>query len=90
MKHLLPLLLFALLSPLIVDAQKYTISGYVRDADSGEPLISANIYDSHSGAGAVTNTYGFYSLTLPPDSVELNVSYVGFESQKHQLMLSEI
>jgi hypothetical protein len=59
--------------------EHYTISGYVREAVSGESLIGVNIYLADHKTGTVTNNYGFYSLTLPPsDSVELIASYVGF------------
>lgn len=63
-------------------SERFTISGYVREMVSGESLIGVNIYLSDHKTGTVTNTYGFYSLTLPPaDSVELIVSYVGFTPQ---------
>ena len=68
---------------------KYTISGYVSDASSGEKLISANIYDAKSGKGTVSNTYGFYSLTLPRDSVILTFSYIGYETQTFRLKLNK-
>ena len=56
-----------------------TISGYVKEAVSGESLIGVNIYLPDSKTGTVTNTYGFYSLTLPAvDSIKLIVSYVGY------------
>ena len=42
-----------------VSAQKYTISGYIRDASSGEELINATIYVKQLKTGAVTNGYGF-------------------------------
>jgi hypothetical protein len=59
--------------------EKYTISGYVREAVSGESLIGVNIYLPESKSGTVTNNYGFYSITLPASNkVELVVSYVGF------------
>jgi hypothetical protein len=59
--------------------ERYTISGYVKEAVSGESLIGVNIYLSDHRTGTVTNTYGFYSITLPAaDSVVLIVSYVGF------------
>jgi hypothetical protein len=61
--------------------QKFTISGYLEDRDSGEKLIAANIYETRSGAGSSANNYGFYSLTLPADSVRLIFSYVGYQSQ---------
>jgi outer membrane receptor for ferrienterochelin and colicin len=59
----------------------YTISGYVKEAVSGESLIGVNIYLPDHKTGTVSNTYGFYSLTIPAaDSVELVASYVGFTS----------
>ncbi len=65
-----------------VFAQKFTISGYIKDASNGENLIGANIYDTKNHAGVNTNTYGFYSLTLPASEVELLYSYVGYGTMK--------
>ena len=59
-----------------------TISGYVRDAETGENLIGATIYDKNSKKGVITNVYGFYSLTLNTDSVHLTVSFVGYQAQE--------
>jgi len=60
-------------------AERYTISGYIKEAVSGESLIGVNIYLSDHKTGTVTNTYGFYSITLPAaDSIELIASYIGF------------
>lgn len=89
MKHLLSSIPFLLLCTTWASAQKHTISGYVRDAASGEPLISANVFDSRSGAGTVTNTYGFYSLTLPADSVSLSFSYIGYENTRRAFLLNK-
>ena len=61
-----------------ISAQHYTISGYVTDAVAEETMIGATLYDHTSGNGTVTNTYGFYSLTLPAGEVELTASYVGY------------
>ena len=88
MKTIGTFLLFGLLS-LSLSAQKFTISGYVEDAESGEKLISVNLYDLYSQSGSISNTYGFYSLTLPKDSVSIAVSYVGYETQVVQLYLDK-
>jgi len=69
------------------NAQKYTISGYVEDKSSGEKLFSSNIYDLRSKAGAITNEYGFFSLTLKSDTVDLVVSFVGFSSYSYRFFL---
>lgn len=60
------------------DKKEHTISGYIRDANSGEALIQAAIFDQISGAGVTSNAYGFYSLTLPEGPVALIASYVGY------------
>ncbi len=60
-------------------AQKYTISGFVTDAMSGEKLISARVFDPDRKVGAITNNYGFYSITTEGGMVAVNCSYVGFK-----------
>jgi outer membrane receptor protein involved in Fe transport len=67
---------------------RHTISGYVREAGSGELLIGVNIYLSDKRTGTITNNYGFYSLTIPEaDSVEITASYVGFSPETRILNL---
>ncbi len=68
-------------------SQNATISGYVTNASSGEALIGATVIDLLSGKGAVANSFGFYSLTLPQDSVKLRVSFIGFESKFYPIRL---
>ena len=65
-------------------AQKFTISGTVKEAKTGEPIIGAKIYDLKSKKGTLSNEYGFYSLTLPKDSVYLRVSYIGYTAMEYQ------
>jgi len=60
---------------------KVTINGYVKDAANGEALIGATVYVKSLGDGAVTNEYGFYSITLAPGQYEISYSYVGFVTQ---------
>lgn len=75
------LLTLIILTSVPVFAQRrYTVSGFVRDISSGETLIGATVVDLHSGAGAVTNSYGFYSLTIPEGEARLSSSYVGYET----------
>lgn len=81
--------LLLLCSAAVVFSQNFTISGYIEEASSGEKLISANVYDIKSGNGTITNTYGFFSLTLPRDSVELTFSYIGYQTQTLKVFLDE-
>ena len=63
-------------------AGDYTISGYVSDAESGERLIGATVYDTVTHQGTVTNTAGFYTLTISgkeeSPQIVLVASYVGY------------
>jgi hypothetical protein len=63
-----------------ISTNRYTLSGYVRERGSQEALIGVNVYLPGTSTGTTTNTYGFYSLTLPAqDSVTLAFSFVGYE-----------
>jgi outer membrane receptor for ferrienterochelin and colicin len=70
-------------------SQTYTISGFINEQGSKESLPGVNIYAPKLKAGAVSNNYGFYSLTLPADSVELIVTYVGYQPQTFKLDLNK-
>lgn len=72
-----------------VARKKFTVSGYVTDEISGETLIGANVYNSTSGEGAITNEYGFYSLTIPQSNVSLQYSYIGCEPQLLDIVLDK-
>ena len=76
MKFFLPVFLL-LLSFSLFSQKKYTISGYISEADSGEKLIASSVFDTLSLLGTVSNNYGFYSLTLDKGPVALEVSYIG-------------
>ena len=82
-KQLLTLLLICTVS--ISFSQSFTISGTIKDAESGEPIIGAKVFDTKSKKGTVSNEYGFYSITLPKDSVYLRVSYIGFSAMEYQM-----
>ena len=76
MRKTIPLFFLLLLSVSAM-AQKHCISGYVMDAASRETLIGATILDRNTGQGCATNNYGYYSLTLPEGTVDLQFSFVG-------------
>ena len=79
-RHLSLFLLLLLALP--IWAQRYTISGYITDAESGERLIGASVYDTVSHQGVATNNAGFYTLTLPAGEHVLQASYVGYHSSR--------
>jgi len=67
---------------------KFTISGTVKDLNTGEELISATIVIQElSGTGALTNSYGFYSITLPEGNYNVTARYTGYESKEEKVAL---
>lgn len=69
---------------------RYTISGYVHEQGSSELLIGVNIYHPEMKIGTTTNSYGFYSITLPAtDTVLLVFSYVGYRAEFRKVLLNQ-
>ena len=68
---------------------RFTISGYIRDAKTGEALIGAALYDTQRQTGTTSNAYGFYSLTLPQGPVNLVASYLGYEKAHYERVLTK-
>jgi len=82
-KKLFPLLLLLLaLANMALAQKKYTVSGYVREAGSGESLTGAAVYIAGQQTGVISNNYGFYSLSLPAGQYTLTVSFSGYASQQ--------
>ncbi|MEJ2258842.1 MAG: carboxypeptidase-like regulatory domain-containing protein, partial [Woeseiaceae bacterium] len=72
----------------VPDLTEYvTVRGYVRDADTGEPLLSASVHDLSSGQGTLTNAYGFFSLRLPRGEALLTCSYLGYNPRSTEIDL---
>ena len=68
----------------------YTLSGYVKDIESGETLVAANVFNTaEATSGTTTNTYGFYSLSLPEGKYQITYSYLGYATQVLEIDLSE-
>jgi hypothetical protein len=85
--RLLIVLLMLFLKPGALLAQtNYTISGIIKDAATGEALIGATARIDGSGQkNAVTNNFGFYSLTVAEGDHLLLVSYIGYKTDSLKL-----
>ncbi len=61
-------------------AQNYSVSGDVRDHATGESIIGATVLIKNKNSGVVTNSFGFYSITLPAGNYEMELRCVGYET----------
>ena len=66
---------------------KPTISGVVKDKQTGEDLVGATIYIQELSTGTVTNIYGFYSISIAAGNYTLDISFVGYEKITKKLTL---
>jgi outer membrane cobalamin receptor len=89
LKSKLLLILVLLFQFSTILGQKYTISGYVRDKKNGEDLIGSSVYVKELLKGTTTNTYGFFSLTLPKGEYTLTISYLGYSDFTKKIVLDK-
>ena len=66
-----------------------TISGYISEESSGEPIIGGQVYEPALQKGAVTNEFGFYSLTLPKGKHQLIYRGGGLPSDTLEIDLTK-
>ena len=70
--------------------QKHTISGTIKEKQSGEVLIGASVYLLElPKTGAVSNSYGFYSITAPTGTYTMIISYSGFVQDSVKIILNK-
>lgn len=68
----------------------FTLSGYIKDKSTGETLIGANVVDlDNPGSGTITNTYGFYSISLEQGTYKIGFSYLGYKDEKFEVLLDK-
>lgn len=70
-------------------AQNFTVSGTVKDAANGEDIIGVMVAVKEiPGKGTATNSYGFYSITLPAGDYTLLYQYLGYTTYEFKVKLS--
>ena len=70
-------------------SQNATLSGYIKDKSNGEALIAANCYFQETTTGVVSNSYGFFAITVPKGTYNITFSYIGYKTQTINLDLNE-
>lgn len=91
MKSILSIFLVVIISMIFNNslAQKSTLSGYLKDSQTGELLIGASVYVEELQVGTSSNVYGFYSLTIPAGSYTIKYSFIGYQDVVKKVEISE-
>lgn len=85
-----PFVLVFLFCFFFVSAQKNTtLSGLITASESNESLIGVTILIPELNTGTVSNSYGFYSISVPSGTYEVYVRFLGFKELKTQIDLSQ-
>lgn len=80
------LLIFLMILPLGIFAQKkVSVSGVITSNEDGETVFGARISFPDLSVGAVTNSYGFYSLSVPQGTHKMEVSAAGLQKEEYTL-----
>lgn len=88
-KYLIGSLIAFLISGTIFSQSKATLSGYLKDAETGEGLIGATVYVDEIKSGTTTNVYGYYAISLPEGTYTITFNYLGYEANKQTVELME-
>jgi len=88
------ILSFALLSFLtsafaVLPPERISLSGNIKDEANGEALIGVTVSIKELKRGSVTNSYGFYSVSVPKGEYTIEVSYVGYETISKKINLNQ-
>lgn len=83
------ILLLLLITSGAMAQPNYTLSGYVKDSRNGEELIGVTVLITEKNTGAITNAYGFYSITLPSGDYTVSFSYLGYATSDHSIQLTQ-
>ena len=69
--------------------EKITLSGTIANKSNTETLIGVNIYIPEAKVSITTNSYGFYTTTLPTGTYTIIISYMGFNTIEETITLTE-
>lgn len=89
MKYALTVTLLWLACATLTAQTKFVLNGYIRDAENGEALIGATVFVKEINNGAVTNVYGFYSVSLSPGAYSLMYNYLGYRPVSKTIELNQ-
>lgn len=71
------------------NSQNYTLSGYIKDKETGEELLGAIVRIVNTNNGTATNQYGFYTLSVPKGTFKVVYSYMGYSNDTIEIKIDE-
>jgi len=66
-----------------------TISGYIKNSETGKSIPNANIIIRNTGQGIASNPYGYFEINLQDGTYTLETSVIGFKTDLRKLIVDE-
>jgi len=66
---------------------KVTLTGYVRNAKTGEPVTGATLYIENTAIGSSTDQFGFYTISAPRGRQVLVIQGLGMRDTKRKVII---
>ena len=89
-KQLIFVSAFLVFSVVAYAQEEFTISGYVKDFKTEEPIIGAAVFEYNTVTkGTPTDTEGYFSLTFSKNDIYLKFAYIGFTDTVINLFVFE-
>ncbi|QJB32189.1 TonB-dependent receptor [Chitinophaga oryzae] len=82
-------LLFTTISFGAYSQEKVTLSGTITMKANTETVIGASIFIPEAKVSAISNAYGFYTVTVPKGEYTIVISCIGFESIEEPISLKQ-
>ncbi|MEP6596337.1 MAG: carboxypeptidase-like regulatory domain-containing protein, partial [Ginsengibacter sp.] len=70
------------------NAARNTITGFILDNKTGEPVIGASVRVENTGMGGVSDQYGYYIISLPKGRYTLSIQSIGMRDTKREIMVN--
>ncbi|WP_405376925.1 TonB-dependent receptor [Nonlabens sp. Asnod3-A02] len=89
MKKFILLSVFSVLAFAKAHSQKATLSGTITEEASGETMLNVNVIITDLQTGTITNEYGYYSITLPVGTYNIQFTSIGYATIERRVLLEE-
>ncbi|MFT7429345.1 MAG: hypothetical protein ACI9IZ_001843, partial [Nonlabens sp.] len=89
MKNIVFIGVFTFLAFAKAYSQKATLSGTVIEDGTGETLLNVTVSIIELKTGTITNTYGYYSITLPTGAYTVQYSSIGYATVEKKISLND-
>ncbi|WP_128544021.1 TonB-dependent receptor [Larkinella soli] len=70
------------------DTDSYSLTGYIRQAGTNQPIQGANVFIIENRRGVTTGRDGFFVIPLPSGTYTVKFSHIGFRPQTVSITLN--